>query len=220
MGTDVAKFFGGHNLPAAKSNLSQALAGFSAAKHALMGKALLRLTKQGIWVFGQDNEILKAGARLVANPASVASGYVAWYMAKIEGEIMQPITQGPVDPNKLGPVSSGSIPPGKDKPSGRGWEDQISVDLLTQTDPPLQMVYKTSSLGGKKAILTLAGEISMGVDENPKRAYPVIELGTDSYIHPEYSTIFTPDLRIVAWLDDAGEPVVDAPLLAEKRGLV
>lgn len=208
MANDIQKFFGGHQLPD-KAKLSQALAGFSAAKNALMGKALLRLTKQGVWVFGADSEVLKSGTQLIGNPASLSSGYVAWWQSQIEGEVMQPLSMGPVDPTKLSPVNSGSIPPGKKVPSGKGWENQASIDLITKADVPLQLVYKSSSMGGMKTLLTLAGEIAFGMDENPARVYPVIELDVDSYIHKEFGQVFTPVLSIVSWLDAAGEPIKD-----------
>jgi len=208
MANDVQKFFGGHQLPD-RAKLNEALAGFSAAKNALMGKALLRLTKQGTWVFGADSEAMKTGTILIANPASLASGYVAWYQSKIEGEKMQPLSMGPVDPDSLGPVNSGSIPPGKKVASGKGWENQASIDLITQDKTPLSLVYKTSSTGGMRTLLTLAGEIAFGLNDNPERAYPLIELNVDSYIHKEYGEVFTPVLDIVGWLDVAGNPVKD-----------
>lgn len=209
MANDIQKFFGGHQLPD-KAKLTQALAGFSAAKNALMGKALLRLTKQGVWVFGADSEVLKNGTVLIGNPASLSSGYVAWWQSQIEGEVMQPLSMGPVDPTKLSPVNSGSIPPGKKAPSGKGWENQASIDLITQADVPLSLIYKSSSMGGMKTLLTLAGEIAFGMDENPARVYPLIELDVDSYIHKEFGQVFTPVLEIVGWLNAAGEPIKDS----------
>lgn len=206
MANDIQKFFGNHQV-ADPSKLTEALAGFSAAKNALMGKALLRLTKQGTWVFGADSESIATGTQLVANPASLASGYVAWYQSKIEGEIMQPLSLGPVDPSKLGEVNSGSIPPGKKVPSGKGWESQASIDLITRDDVPLQLIYKTSSMGGMKTLLTLAGEIAFGINENPNRVYPIVELDVDSYVHKEFGEVFTPMLTIVGWLDAEGKEV-------------
>lgn len=205
MANDLQKFFSGHQLPD-RDALAKSLAGFSAAKNTLMGKALLRLTKAGIWVFGQDSEVLKAGTLLIANPGSLQSGYVAWWMGKIEGEKMQPLSLGPVDATTLAQVNSGGIPPGFKKPSGKGWESQASIDMITQADVPLQLVYKTSSLGGMKALLTLAGEIAYGMSENPQRVYPVIEVDVDSYTHKEYGEVFTPVLAIHSWLGADGEP--------------
>lgn len=220
MANDLQKFFGGHQVPS-RENLTKSLANLSAAKNALMGKALLRMGKDGSWVFGQDNTRLEAGTVLIANPASMASGYVAWYMAKIEGEVMQPLSMGPVDPEKLGPVNSGTIPPGKKVPSGKGWEDQVSVDLITRGEVPLSLTYKVSSLGGKKALLTLAGDIAFGLSENPKRVYPLVALGVDSYQHTEFGEVFTPILTVVGWLDENGDEVKEFTKIGQgSKGLL
>lgn len=220
MANDLQKFFSGHNLPS-RENLAKSLASFSSAKNLLSGKALLRMNKDtGNWVFGVDNEPFDVATRLVANPASMASGYVAWWLGKIEGEKMQPLSMGPVDPNELGPVNSGNIPPGKKVPSGRGWEDQASIDLITREDVPLSLIYKTSTLGGRKALLNFAGEIAFGMSENPKRVYPVIEIGSDSYQHAEFGTVYIPVLTIVGWLDEAGEEVPDLKQIANKGDML
>lgn len=208
MANDIAKFFGGHQIPS-REKLSEALAGYAAGKSQLMGKALLRFTKTGTWVFGVDNEALELGTKLVGNPMSLSSGYIAWWMSKVEGEVMQPLSLGPVDASKLAPVSSGGIPPGAKKPSGRGWEPQSAVDLLTRDAVPLGMVYKTSSLGGMKALLGLSGDISYGLMEDSRRVYPIIELDSDSYTHKEYGQVFIPVLNLVGWLDEAGQEVND-----------
>ena len=218
-GTDLTTFFGGHKLPS-RDKLAESLAGFAATKSSIMGKALLRLTKQGIWVFGVDNDELEIGTHLIVNPGSLASGYVAWWLGKVEDEIMQPLSMGPVDPNKLGPVNSGTIPPGKKEKSGKGWEAQSSVDMITQGDVPVTLCYKSSSLGGMKCLLTLAGDIVVGLSEDQRRVYPIVEVGVDSYQHKEYGEVFTPQLPIVGWLDEKGEPVVDQAKLAGKKNLI
>lgn len=216
MGTDIQKFFGGHQLPP-RDKLTEALAGFSAAKNSMLGKALLRLTKQGVWVFGMDNDVLKPGTRLIANPASLQSGFVAWWLGKIEQEIMQPLAMGPVDVARLGPVNSGSIPPGKQQPSGKGWEAQASVDLITQADIPLQLVYKASSMGGMRCILGLAGDIAFGMKEDPRRAFPILEVGVDSYQHKEFGTVYTPVLNVAGWLDENGAEVPELKQISQQQ---
>lgn len=222
MSNDLSKFFSGHQAPS-RDKLAEALAGFSANKNALLGKALLRMTKTGQWVFGIDNEVLETGTELVINPASLSSGYVAWWMGKIEGEHMQPLSMGPVDPDKLGPVNSGGIPPGQKKQSGKGWEAQASVDAVTRGEIPVTLIYKSSSLGGMKALLGLAGDIVMGLGEDPRRVYPIIQLDTDTYNHKEYGQVFTPELPIVGWLDADGEELSELKKLAggkDKKSLI
>ena len=219
MSNDLQKFFGNHAQPD-RAKLAESLAGLSAAKQALSGnQALLRLTKQGVWVFGADSVALKPGTQLIADPASLSSGYVAWYMAKPEAEVMQPTSLGPVDPSKLPEVNSGSIPPGAKKPSGKGWEPQFSIALLTRDKIPLSLLFKTSSVGGSNCLLGLAGEIAMGLAENEARVYPIIEPGVDSYQHKEFGEVFTPTLTVVGWLGADGQEVKDLTKLG-KDGLL
>ena len=208
MDKDIVEFFGGNTVPAA-STLSSALTSFAAAKSALLGTSLLKLAKGGHWVFGANDDELPDNSLVIVNPASIASGYIAWYNNEPEQEVMKPLTEGPVDITTLPTVQSGSIPPGKDKPSGRGWETQVSVRMVTEDDVPLQLEYKVTSKGGIRAMLTLAGDIAKAVSENPDRVYPVVRLGVDSYLHKnrEYGKIYVPILEIVKWLDKEGKEV-------------
>lgn len=213
MANDVQKFFSGHQVPDRKS-LSTALKGLSAVKSTLSGnKALLKFSKVGKWVLGMDNEEVKPGTRFIADPASLSWGFVAWWLAQVEDERMQPLSAGPVDPTTLPPVNSGGIPPGsKDKkPSGVGWQSQLSIEMVTQSDVPLAVLYKTSSRGGLTAIMDLAGAMDAGMQENPNRCYPVLEVAQDSYIHKnkEIGQVLIPIINIVGWLDADGKEVKD-----------
>lgn len=204
---DLVKFFGSAQ-PPATDDLVKNLSALASAKTALMGKALLRLTKTGQWVFGADSDEYD-GTPLVANPASFASGYVAWYQGQKEGEHMQPLSMGPVDPQSLEPVKSGTVPPGAKEVSGRGWENQFSLELVSRHDTPVHLLYATAAVGGTRALLTLAGDIAYAIIEDPRRSYPLIKLGVDSYKHKQYGTVFTPLLEITGWLDAEGNDVTD-----------
>lgn len=210
MTNDVTKFFGAHSVPANSKDLVSSLASLASAKNTLMGQSLLRLARGGVWVCGQNNEVLDVGTTLVVNPASMQSGYIAWYGGAIEEEVMQNLSLGPVDASTLKKdVKSGTIPPGETEADGNGWETQLAVDLITQDEVPLQLVYKVSSQGGIRAILTLAGDIAKGVSENSDRVYPIVELSTDSYMHKkkQFGEVFTPELIIIGWLDAESKPV-------------
>lgn len=208
MANDIQKFFSGHTVPD-RDKLSQALAGLSATKKNLTGKALLKLSpKKGVWLFGQDNEQMAEGTQLVADPATLQTGYIAWWMGQVESEKMQPASLGPVDPATLGEVNSGGIPPGKKEASGKGWENQLSIELITRDKLPLSLIYKTSTMGGTDALLGLAGRMYHDMDENPQRRYAVIEIYVGSYIRKESGNeVFTPGFTIVGWLDAEGKDV-------------
>lgn len=195
MSNDIAKFFGDAQPPAAREDLVSGLLDFASTKTAIDGVSLLRLSKaDGEWVFGMDNETWKGA--LIVNPLGFKSGYIAWNAGTIEKEVMQPLSQGPIDPSTLPPVSS-----------KKGWEPQVSVDLISRHEKPLALVYKTSNRGGTRALLGLASAIAVGLREEPGRTYPLVELGVDSYVHKEYGKIYTPVFKITGWLDAEGNPV-------------
>lgn len=195
MSNEIAKFFGDAQLPAAREDLVAGLMDFASTKSAIDGVSLLRLTKQdGEWVFGMDNEKWKG--ELIANPVGFRSGYIAWHAGSIEKEVMQPLSLGPIDPSTLPPVVA-----------KKGWEPQVSVDLISRHEVPLRLIYKSSNRGGTRALLGLASAIAVGLRAEPGRVYPLIELGVDSYTHKEYGKIFTPVFTIVGWLDANGKPV-------------
>lgn len=217
MATDIQKFFAGHNLPS-RDALAKSLASFGAVKNALSGKALLRMNKDnGTLAFGQTNTPITAGTVLVCNPASISAGYIAWYQGQIEGEHMQPVSQGPIEASTLPPVNSGTIPPGKKVPSGQGWQQQSSVDFITRDEVPVSLVFKSSSRGGMVAILGLAGEIAVGMTVDLRRVYPLVALGTGSYQHKEFGTVYTPEFIVVGWLDAEGNEIPEFEKLGKNE---
>lgn len=205
MANDIVKFFGTQQ-PINKTLIDQ-LKSFAAGKQALSGKALLKLNKAGIWTFGQANTVLRKGTQLIVNPPSMASGFVAWHKSKIEAEFMQPISMGPVPLEKLHAVESKT-----------GWQAQVSVELMTQDEIPVQMLYKASSLGGQEMFFDLAGQLVFALSEDPRRVYPVVELGTTSYQHEEYGTVYKPAVTILGWLDTNGAEVLEQGKLGAAGG--
>ena len=200
MSTEITKFFGNRNHNQTKS--VEGLKAFGQTRFG-DGRAMLKLTKSGDWVFGSDKELLKPGTELYVDPHSLASGYVAWHKGNVEDEVMKPVSEGPVDANSL-----------KEVQAKKGWEPQSSIDLLLMDDKPIQIIYKTSSYGGLKEMTALAGELAIGLAENPDRCYAVIQLNVDSYEHSEYGTVYTPELNVVRWTDAGGNE------MKERRKLV
>jgi hypothetical protein len=209
MANDIVKFFGTQQ--GINQTLIDQLKHFAAGKQAMTGKALLKLNKAGVWVFGAANTVVRKGTKLIVNPPSLSSGFVAWHKSKVEAEFMQPIQLGPVPLDKLHAVEAKS-----------GWQAQVSVEMMTMDEIPVQMLYKASSMGGQEVFFDLAGQLVFALSEDPRRAFPVIELSTTSYQHDEYGTVYKPAFSIVGWLGADGSEVTEQAKLGAgaKRGLV
>lgn len=182
--------FEGSKLPSAKS-LASGLANVRQELSASEGPGgvLLRLSKQGDWVYGAENVDMEDDATLAVNPMSMAHGWILWEDGSVAGENMVPITDArPDNP-------------------GRGWSEQYSLGLKITNgeDAGVELVYKGTSLGLKKAFRKLIDAIDTQLSDGQEDYVPLIELGVDSYRHKQYGKIFTPELSIVGWMTMAGD---------------
>jgi hypothetical protein len=183
------------------------------------GKPFLRLLS-GTWVFGQGNEEIQEGSQWVINTASLGHGYCCWVKddpknpkskSQLRGEIM--ISMSEPKPQRPPPID--------DTP----YVEQRAFDAkcFDGTDAGTEVLYKTNSLGGMRAIDDLLVEIQTQLSEPGGRAWPcpVITLNSDFYPNKTYGgRTYYPIFDIVAWADmdghlqPVGKPVV-AP--AEKE---
>jgi hypothetical protein len=166
-----------------------------AAKVAASGALLLRLGKDGIWVYGPDNVEVQDGSEWVINPFSIAMGYAAWgaEKTKLEGTLVAErmaliAGENPIDPNSLRDID--------DAP----WAPQVQFDALCLTgdDAGTLVRYKTTSTGGRRAAAGLMQELSAQSDAD-EPFVPVVTLGSDSYQHKKYGKTYVPVFEIVEW---------------------
>ena len=165
--------------------------------------AILKMDKTGHWVFGADQTEAEDDSRWAVNPFSFVHGYIAWGDGEVLAEKMASVTQ---------PLPElDTAPPGAKK----GWEQQVGLMLkcLTGEDAGLECRYTTTSVGGKRAVQTLAVAIAAQVEKDPERPVPIVTLGKDHYQHKSYGRIYTPVFEIVEWVSMDGEDVQkpDAP---------
>ena len=205
-----------NNLPALPTNpLALAAVLRTTAREAVPATPFLRMDKTGTWMFGINAEEIDDSMQFLVNIAGFGHGYVCWAETGSEklGETIAPL-------NETLP-QNGPVPAG-----GRGWEFQLAMHLKGYTGPlkDQDMTYRTSSVGGKRAIATLAQQIATKLTtyaENNKEdaIQPVVTLGSDSYKHKSYGKIFVPEITITKWLkmptNGSGEP---KPAPAVKRG--
>ena len=185
---------------AALQSLKQGLQNVSSTIISAGGDPFLRLLKDGNWVYGAENVDVQEGSYWAVNPLSLEHGFVAWtdhpgkQVNEIVGEVMVPMTQ-PLPPR----ASLADV--------GWPWSQQLSwqVRCMTGEDEGTQVLYKTTSVGGIRAMEKLIAAISAQLDRDPGKPVPVIELLTDSYQHKKWGQTYTPVFDIKRWiaLDDA-----------------
>lgn len=171
------------------------------------GDPILRLLRDGNWVYGQENIEVEEGSLWAINPTSLQHGWVSWTDNKkgnneIVGEVMVPMT---------------SPLPGRAEMRDTGWDwsQQLScmIVCVAGEDEGEQVIYKTTSVGGMNAMKKLIGEIMKQLDVNPGKPVPVVTLDTDNYMHKTWGKTYVPVFNVQKWvaidattLEDEGEP--------------
>ena len=197
------------NLPPVTS-LSTALRALE-AETGPAGVVILKMDKTGHWVFGADQTEVEADATWAINPFSFVHGFIAWGDGEVLGEKMVSVSQ--------------PLPEMEAAPQGakRGWETQVGMSLkcLSGEDNGLEARFSSTSVGGKRAVQTLAVAIANQVEADQTKPVPVVRLKKDHYAHKSYGKIYTPVFEIVEWVGMDGEAPVaeveEAPAAGRRR---
>ena len=195
------------NLPPVTS-LSTALRALE-AETGPAGVVILKMDKTGHWVFGADQTEVEADATWAINPFSFIHGFIAWGDGEVLGEKMVSVSQ--------------PLPEMEAAPQGakRGWETQVGMSLkcLSGEDNGLEARFSSTSVGGKRAVQTLAVAIANQVEADQTKPVPVVRLKKDHYAHKSYGKIYTPVFEIVEWVGMDGEApeVEEAPAPGRRR---
>jgi hypothetical protein len=200
-------------LPATASDMLAGLANVSqglAMSAGSGGLNFLGLSRSGVWQYGAENIRVSPDAELAVDLRSLKHGFSSWDDGKLLGEIM-------VAASEQLPLPS-SLPQ-----TGADWSQSVSVEVLfvSGSDNGLKVLYKTNSLGGRRAVMAMIDSIKRQAQADPSKVVPVIRLRASSYQHKKYGEIFTPILEIVRWIDPrAGRPtpVTAAPKQAPLAG--
>lgn len=181
------------NLPPVTS-LSTALRALE-AEAGPAGVVILKMDKTGHWVFGADQTEAEADATWAINPFSFIHGFIAWGDGEVLGEKMVSV--------------SAPLPEMDAAPAGakRGWETQVGMSLkcLSGEDKDMEARFSATSVGGKRAVQTLAVAIANQVEADQSKPVPVVRLKKDHYAHKSYGKIYTPVFEIVEWVGMDGE---------------
>lgn len=189
------------NLKAGLQNVHQNI-------HVAGGEPIMRMGRDGKWIFGQENLEAEPEARWAANPFSIQHGYICWKV----------IPEGSKEkPELLGEAMVSMFDTKPDKGSlpdyGHPWDDCYSINLfcLDGEDKGEQVLYKTSSTGGVRAVKELIGAV-MALPDDTTTPVPVLLLKSDTYQHKTYGKTYFPVLEIVDWVAMGDQPdEADAP---------
>lgn len=175
------------------------------------GVVILKMDKTGHWVFGADQTEVEPDATWAVNPFSFVHGFIAWGDGEVLGEKMTSVSQ---------PLPEMDAAPANAK---RGWETQVGMSLkcLSGEDKDMEARFSSTSVGGKRAVQTLAVAIANQVEADQSKPVPVVRLKKDHYSHKSYGKIYTPVFEIVEWVGMDGssdEPEVEeAPAAGRRR---
>ena len=200
--------FSGANLPSVTS-LSTALRTIATDVSA-SSTSIIKMDRTGHWVFGADQTEAESDSTWAVNPFSFVHGFIAWGDGEVLAEKLVPVTE-PLPELE-------AAPPGAKK----GWEPQtgLSLKCISGEDTGMEARFTTTSVGGRKAVQTLAVEIATQVDKDPSKPVPIIKLGKDHYTHKSYGRIYTPVFEVVEWISMDGEtdePAEAAPASGRRR---
>lgn len=178
---------------AALGGLKQALTNVQSTLVVAGGDTLLRLLKDGVWVYGADNVEVEIGSRWAINPLSIHHGFSSWSETgkgqnELVGEVMVPATS---------PLPSKAELPN----TGFNWNQQVSFALkcMTGEDTGTELLYKTTSAGGLGMFNKLVGALLAQLERDAANPVPVVDLGSAYYTHKKWGKTYTPEATIVAW---------------------
>lgn len=156
------------------------------------GKPLLRIMKDGRWVFGQSDEEVQDNSRWLINIATLAHGYCCWVEGSLRGEVLKSVFE--VKPTQ---------PPAID---GVSYKEQRAFDLkcIDGDDAGTEVLYKTSSKSGMEASDKLFAALQSRIALDQAYIFPAVVFDVSHYEHKQYGRIYTPIMEIVGWHDANG----------------
>jgi hypothetical protein len=160
-----------------------------------VGVAIIKMDKGGHWVFGAEQTEIEEGSTWAVNPLSFVHGFIAWGDGEVLAEKMVSIANPLPELDEAPPTAK------------KGWESQVGMSLkcVSGEDKGLEARYTVTSVGGKRAVQTLAVALADQVEKDQSKPVAIVRLKKDSYQHKSYGKIYTPVFEIVEWMSMDGE---------------
>jgi len=220
MKTDIAKQNTGQELQAHTLKASAFAAyGNATSQNAITGK-LLKFAK-GFWVTGKEETPFPASQKLTAIMDEALVGWIKWVDQRPEQQLTGRIAENyrPQKRDELGDLEE-DLWDVDDRGAPKDPWQLTNILVLRKTgtdgkDNDDLFTFSTSTKGGVSAFGALCTIYAKEMREHGEDLYPVIQLETSSYKHPNkhYGTIQTPVFKVVDW-----EPVVPVVKAKAVRG--
>ena len=169
------------------------------------GLPMLQFKREGsgTWGFGQKRTIPEEGSRWAVNPMTFKYGYICF------GDNNKVVDERLVSVSQPKPVIT-ELPD-----TGFKWQEEWSVNLkcLDGADAGIEVVFKTTTDGGIKAIAAMVELVRdrLNSGQHDGKIVPIVLLEKDSYPHPQYGKVWVPVLTIVDWMPLDGPAPTPAP---------
>lgn len=184
------------------------------AKGAVARVAYLKMDKGGSWSFGADEEEVAEDATIFVDPMGFVHGWQCWADTDLPGVQSELLGEEIVPMYEPLPARPEKVPQ-----NGRAWNELRGLSAVLGDQ---KLVYSTTSVGGCKAVATLAEAILAQYKKAPSKLVAEVSLSSDSYKHKNktYGKIFVPVFEVVGWHSklpevQAAEPT-PAPAPAKK----
>jgi hypothetical protein len=198
--------------PATKNYFEQY--GEVATQRNVIGR-LLKFSKFGDYLAGQDEEKINHGTAVAAYMPSLSVGYMRWEVGKPVEYAMGPVGEGFVPPprSELGHTDESKWDTFDDGRPRDPWQFSNALVLANLENDEL-FTFSTSSKGGLGAIGELAKTYGKRIRQKPDEV-PIVELAVGSYQHNNrnYGEIRYPIFKVVGWVSNDKLPPLDgAPI--------
>lgn len=165
---------------------------------------LLKFSK-GDWLFGQDDEEMKAGTKLVANIPELMVGWIKWVDNKPVEQLMGRLADG-FQPKRRSELGDNDDTTWEVDAQGKPRDPWQFTNYLLMKRPGKKAVddelftFTTSSRGGLGALGALCKTYGQEMRTKPDEL-PIVELDVNSYNHPnkDFGRIKVPVFNVVGW---------------------
>ena len=175
------------------------------------GQFLKMEQDSGDWVFGAEDEYCDPESIWAINIATLEQGWVCWHRSQLMGRHSRLAHEPPILVHDLPP-----LPPGQD------WTPMKKMVLKCIEGPNEsdEVVYETSSRGGREAIKKITKEIARRSRDGSSMLLPLVQF--NSYTYPNKISgkdVRNPVFDIVGWSDGKEIAMLDLPVLEEEPAI-